>query len=108
MKLIIGGAYQGKREYAETHFDGAQIITDFHLIVKDWIANGEDPLEMLAINLVDYQDLVIISDDISCGVVPDDPKLRFWRESMGRVLTRISQESDEVIRVFCGIGVRLK
>ena len=108
MKLIIGGAYQGKRQYAIEHYKDEQIVTDFHLKVLDWLKKDIDPILHVKDNLSDFQDKIILCDDISCGIVPVDPLMRKWREAMGHILTLLAKESDEVVRVFCGIGMRLK
>ena len=109
MKLIIGGACQGKRAYAKEQYgENANIVVDFHLFILDLIKKGIDPVEYISGSLRDYSDKVIICDDIFCGIVPTDPLLRRWRESLGHVLGIITRESDEVVRVFCGIGVKLK
>ena len=108
MKLIIGGAYQGKRQYALEHYDGMELVVDFHLKVLGWLKEDIDPVSHLKDNLSDYQGKVIVCDDISCGVVPVDSLLRKWREAVGHTLTFLAKESDEVVRVFCGIGMRLK
>jgi len=55
-----------------------------------------------------HNDSIVICDDISCGVVPPDPVMRAWREAVGRSLAALSQQSCEVIRLFCGIPSRLK
>lgn len=108
MKLIIGGAYQGKQQYAKEHYSDMCLITDFHLQVLEWLKKEIDPVSYVKKNLGDYHDKVIITDDISCGVVPADPLMRNWREAMGHTLTLLSKESEEVVRVVCGIGMRLK
>ena len=108
MKLIIGGAYQGKTEYACENYAGMGTITGFHLIVLGMLKNGADPVEEVKVSLPEYADKVIICDDISCGVVPVDPLMRKWREELGRVLAILSKESDEVVRLFCGIPTILK
>ena len=53
-------------------------------------------------------DKIWIVDDISQGVVPIEPDRRAWRESVGRTLLWLGKESDEVHRVFCGLGQKLK
>ena len=59
-------------------------------------------------HLADFEHTVIISDDISCGVVPVDKTERAWREANGRLLIKISDKSEHVTRVFCKIPVVLK
>ncbi|MCL2704243.1 MAG: bifunctional adenosylcobinamide kinase/adenosylcobinamide-phosphate guanylyltransferase [Defluviitaleaceae bacterium] len=108
MILVFGGAYQGKTEYACERYAGMEIITEFHLKVLEMVKNGIDAVENIKISLPEYADKVIICDDISCGVVPVDAAARKWREELGRVLAILSKESDEVVRMFCGIPTRLK
>ena len=48
------------------------------------------------------------SDDISCGVIPTDEAMRKYRELVGRSLALLSKNADEVIRVFCGMGTKIK
>ena len=44
MILIIGGAYQGKFEYAKANFkEGHQIINNFHKYVRKTMQQGGDP-----------------------------------------------------------------
>ena len=51
---------------------------------------------------------IIISDEIGCGIVPEDSEERLWREETGRCLCDIAKRCDEVWRVFCGIGIKIK
>jgi len=53
-------------------------------------------------------DTVVICNDISCGVVPEDPVLRKWREAAGRAMAELAGASEEVVRLFCGIATTLK
>ena len=108
MVLIIGGAYQGKRQYALQHYAGQELIDGFHLLVLEQIRQNIDPVEHAKQHITDYANKVILCDDISCGVVPTDPLLRQWRESLGHTLAVLVQNSSEVVRVFCTLGTRLK
>jgi len=109
MILIFGGAYQGKLAYAIERFGLNE--SDIRRIDK-WILElikadktvEEEVQEFIKNN----PDAVVICDDISCGVVPFDPVMRKWREAVGRTLAKLSQESSEVIRLFCGIAMRIK
>ena len=111
MILIIGGAYQGKLNYARNqlniHNEG-DIVNGYHNTVLSQLQNGIDPLQYARDNVGYMRNKIIISDDIFCGVVPVDPEERKWREELGRVLSYLSSEADEVYRVFCGLGTRLK
>ena len=124
MQLIIGGAYQGKLDFVRTSHPGlsetqcspdqpqldlsTDVIIGLHLWVLAQLRAGRDPLQELEAVRDELQGKIVISDDISCGVVPIDPELRRWRETTGRVLAWVSQWSEQVNRLFCGIASRIK
>lgn len=108
MILIIGGAYQGKAAYAGERYPGKPVLYNFHLKVLEKLEAGEEILPWVQAQLPLWRDSVIICDDISCGVVPMEPLNRKWREETGRALTLLSQTAGEVVRVFCGLGTKLK
>ena len=124
MTLIFGGAYQGKLDYALANYKKQSvfqcsdsslgidfrmdIINSFHLLILAQMRAETDTLRYIEENLKALKPKIIISDDISCGIVPLDPETRRWREAAGRSLAFISKHADEVIRVFYGIGSRIK
>ena len=125
MILIFGGAYQGKLDFAREKFnvsDGdvmrvkdetaiesdKKCINGYHALVLSQLRAGIGPLEYLAENIENLKDKIIICDDVSSGVVPIDYETRAWREACGRCATLLSKRADEVWRVFCGIGTKLK
>ena len=105
MKLYIGGTFQSQEELARRENPGAEIIPDFHLLLKGF--NG-DPRVFAEDFHCKYSDAVVIADEIGCGVVPIDRSDRAWREAAGRALCVLAQKSENVTRVVCGIGVRIK
>ena len=52
--------------------------------------------------------LIVISDEVGCGVVPIDREEREWREAVGRVCCLLAQRSERVDRVYAGILTCLK
>ena len=56
----------------------------------------------------ELQDKILIVNDISQGIVPMERENRDWREMTGRAMLYISKEADEVYRVFCGLGSKIK
>lgn len=128
MILVIGGAYQGKLDYAkETYgltdddvftckeestavgFD-EKVVDHFERYVLALIKAGQVPEKAVGMQLRAnrYKGRIIICDDISQGVVPMDKTERAWREGVGRTMVRMGQQADKIIRVFCGIPVVLK
>lgn len=124
MKLIIGGAYQGKRDFAKAAFDltDADIFTctdqniDFSKPCIDKIEeftlacvrNGVEPKDVFAANENQWADSILICQDIFCGVVPMDADLREWRNATGRLCQYLSAKADRVSRIFCGLEKKLK
>ncbi len=51
---------------------------------------------------------IFIVNDISQGVVPIEADRRAWREAVGRTMLWLGKNADEVYRVFCGLGQRIK
>ena len=118
MQLIIGGAYQGKLDYAKTELGvaesdicdcskedidfGKRCLYHYEQYLYKCAEKDEAPL------LPKREDAVVIADDISCGVVPMDATVRAWRELCGRTLTAIAGKSETVTRLYCGIAKRLK
>lgn len=128
MKLIIGGYAQGKLDYVRSKYHlqegmvydgclpdaallrgGQQVIVNhFHQWVKDRMSDGGRPEEEIASFLERCQDCMIISDEVGNGIVPADPFERDYRERVGRMLIQIAGQAEEVERVICGIGQKIK
>lgn len=124
MKLVIGGAYQGKKDYAAKKYgilewaDGRSCgfddiytssgIHHFHEYVRRGLIEGRD-LSGLAQSLAEKNgELVIVSNELGYGVVPIDAFDRKFREEHGRLCCKLAEASDEVSRVICGIGTVIK
>ena len=126
MKLIIGGAYQGKREFAKKKYgfadadvfdcaehDGgidfdAPCVCALEEYVRRAVKNGADATAHLKSHRGEWANTVFICGDISSGIVPMGADNRLWREETGRICSYLASEADEVYRVFCGIGMRIK
>lgn len=111
MILIIGGTAQGKTRYArKLAKEGWHIEDDFHLKVKAALQNNTDPLEE-AKNLLRQHDphkLIVVSNEMGYGIVPIDPFEREYREKNGRVNCYLAEYAEQVIRVICGLGEKIK
>lgn len=123
MILIIGGAYQGKLDYAKEEYgltdedvftceEGStavgfdeKIVDHFERYILALIKAGQVPEKAVGMQLRAnrYKGRIIICDDISQGIVPMDATERAWREGVGRTMVKIAQQADKVVRVFCGI-----
>lgn len=122
MRLIIGGAGQGKLSYAlrtyqctpadvaET-FSAActeRIFNRFHAAVRSALEAGEDPQQLTEELLEVNPTVIILCDEVGCGVIPVQPEERLWRETVGRLCCGLAEQAESVERVFCGLPMRLK
>lgn len=120
MILIIGGAYQGKLDYAKSTFGitDKQIHTcteaeiDFTrrciYKIEEFTHAHPDALAYFQAHREEWQDSILICQDIFCGVVPMGADLRAWRQNTGRLCQYLAGEANRVSRIFCGLEQRLK
>lgn len=123
MIFIFGGAYQGKLDYALENFDietvcdcsdgsapdfAKDAIYGLESFVRECAREGRDAVELFRQSREQWQDRVLIMTDVSGGIVPIDAGTRKYREMNGRTMTYLAGEADQVIRVFCGIGKKVK
>lgn len=123
--LIVGGIWQGKRDYAKTHFgissdeiispdqpigSDAKCIDQLQDRIWDILKKGtcEQQIKWIDDLLCQCTGKICICDDISCGIVPLEEEQRVWREMVGRFLCRLAQKADLVVRIQCGIGQIIK
>ncbi len=127
MKLIIGGTAQGKLEYVLLKYDVQKnmvwdgvlpndrklnknivVINHFHQWVKSRMVSGGCPEDEIMSFLDCSEDCIIICDEIGNGIVPIDPFERQYRERTGRLLVQLAMRAEEVERIICGIGQKIK
>jgi adenosyl cobinamide kinase/adenosyl cobinamide phosphate guanylyltransferase len=127
MKLVIGGTVQGKLEYVLLKYDVQKnmvwdgvlpndrklnknivIINHFHQWVKSRMVSGGCPEDEIMSFLDCNEDCIIICDEIGNGIVPIDPFEREYRERTGRILVQLAMRAEEVERIICGIGQKIK
>lgn len=115
-EFVVGGKAQGKLNY----------VMEKYGFKKEEVCDGAvcTPEELESAAVVDRyhefirrfpesrpvfrRDAVVICDEVGGGIVPSDPEERKWREAAGRAGYRAAAEADSVVRVVCGIPVRLK
>lgn len=127
MKLVIGGYAQGKLSYVlekyrlqeDVVWNGTLpddmilgqktvVINHLHNWVRERILNGGCPEKEIEAFLNDSRNCILISDEIGNGIVPSDTFEREYRERMGKVLILLAKRAEEVERVICGIGQKIK
>lgn len=124
MKMIIGGAFQGKAALAEKRYPGlnwvngeetdwealksAEGILNFHAFIRKEMQKEKDVSELAEQLIRCNPDVILVSDEVGYGVVPIDVFDRAYREAVGRICTKLAAYSSEVTRVVCGIGMVIK
>lgn len=123
MIMIIGGAFSGKSAYARERFPipfvRAEDAGREDLFSLPGVLNLEGFLrrELLAgQSLAGFAEelyarnpsLVFTVQEVGCGIVPLDAFERRYRETVGRISTALAARSEEVIRLYAGIPVRIK
>ena len=86
----------------EQHMRRAGCIDHLERYLWNCAALGREPLEPS----VFCPDVVLICEDIFCGIVPIDGMERKWRQMAGRYLQKLTAHGARVTRVVCGIGMQ--
>lgn len=131
MILIIGGFAQGKLHYVKQRYvhceDGREvtvldgtlelpagagalqvIVNHLHRYIREQLRQGTDPEGMIENFGKEHPDCILICDEIGNGIVPMEAEERTYRERTGRILEQLAAQADEVVRVVCGIGQKIK
>lgn len=134
MRVVIGGAYNGKRDFVKSYltkqtigqvytYEGELpegsfsehshvVIGSFEKIVEQNLSFSEDDIVSNIMNRlkeIDAQtELICVCTDIGRGIVPLDPTERKIRDTCGRLYQRLLAESESVCRIWYGIPQVLK
>lgn len=135
MKLVVGGAHQGKTEYAvkqlgidsrhilqageaknleavlealHTNKAAVQCVSEFHLLVRYAVEHALDIHALVEQMLSAHPDIVVLMDEVGCGIIPMEKEERIYREQVGRAGCLLARQACQVIRVVCGIGTVIK
>jgi adenosylcobinamide kinase/adenosylcobinamide-phosphate guanylyltransferase len=138
MDLIIGGYAQNKVEYAKNEYSDAIlyenldtnriiinlkeensakniIINNLQLVIKEFLSAGmksEEVWQEIKNHILKLEEhgtnLILISDEIGGGIVPMDAFDREWREVTGRILCRLAEQAQKVVRIVMGLPQIIK
>lgn len=120
MEFVLGGAYQGKLEYVKKKygFSEEEICFCNEREEVDWSKPCVYGLERYLLGCVERgvepalagaeRSAVVAMEDVFCGLVPMEPRLRQWRELCGHTAAKLAAEAEQVTRLFCGLSERLK
>lgn len=85
-----------------------KVIYGLDRLILNQLKAGIDPAAYIDENIEAMKDKIIICTDIFCGIVPVDALMRRWRDDTGRIMIRLANESDSVIRIFLGMEQIIK
>lgn len=126
MRMIIGGAYQGKTNYAIKKYNiesdeimsgetmehdklsEIKCISGYHLFVKKLLEKGFDPIGITEKILNQNSNIIIIMNEIGNGIIPIEKSERIWREQVGKVGCYLAERAASVERIICGQAVMIK
>ncbi|MCC8126527.1 MAG: bifunctional adenosylcobinamide kinase/adenosylcobinamide-phosphate guanylyltransferase [Clostridiales bacterium] len=130
MILVIGGASQGKDRFAcgllmagnEIKYEknlarGGRDLPDtvfqkpyvsgYQEIIRTLLEEGRDP-ETFTSELIAADPELVVMDEVGSGIVPISRDEREYREAVGRAGQLLAAHAEQVYRVICGIGMRIK
>ena len=112
MKLILGGYANGRTAYA---------MQNYQLTESDCFDAAAEPLarwngqrlilhaeQLVNLWLERWQNAVLITQEVGCGLVPVTPQQRQLREAVGHFNRLLAECAETVERVCCGLGMQLK
>jgi len=126
MELYIGGISQGKLQYVLDEKklpsccavdgsrlpldppEGIRILEHFERYIRRLLDAGKNPSDTVLLLEKRNPEIIIISDEIGCGVIPTDKNERIWRDTTGRMLCLLAPHAEHITRIICGIGQKLK
>ncbi|MDE5966922.1 MAG: bifunctional adenosylcobinamide kinase/adenosylcobinamide-phosphate guanylyltransferase [Lachnospiraceae bacterium] len=134
MKLVVGGAYQGKTEYVKREYGVAEgdillseqidvrvlqnkivqagenivCIGQYHLFIRQGMEQGVDMEALTQSLLLRCPSVIIIMDEVGSGIIPAERQERLYREQVGRIGCVLAKQAESVVRVVCGIAVPIK
>jgi adenosylcobinamide kinase/adenosylcobinamide-phosphate guanylyltransferase len=68
-------------------------------------------LEIEKLTEISYQvpaQIIIVSNEVGMGLVPDNPLGRVYRDILGRANSIIANKADEVFMMISGIPLKIK
>ena len=126
MKLILGGYANGRTAYAMQNYqltesdcfdaaaeplarwNGQRLILHAEQLVNTWLEQGKEPCTEILPWLERWQNAVLITQEVGCGLVPVTPQQRQLREAVGHFNRLLAECAETVERVCCGLGMQLK
>lgn len=119
MILVIGGTGQGKLDYVlkKTGLCPGDVAHDPEAArekpifdgLEAWVRDKAPVFPSFTDNLLAANPgIIILCDEVGCGVVSMDAGERVWREAVGRLCCELAARAERVERIFCGLPTVIK
>lgn len=131
MVLILGGAFQNKKQWAMEHYNvaidevidasihtnidiktdamgNAKIIDNIQDAIKDKLLKNDFSPTLFDEIIAQNPDIILLCDEVGSGLVPIDEFGRKYRDKVGELCCYLAKKATTVHRVVCGIGMVLK
>jgi adenosylcobinamide kinase/adenosylcobinamide-phosphate guanylyltransferase len=92
--------------------------SDFDAIVVDcltlWLSNlapsdvEPETTNLLEVSLASPAHVILVTNEVGCGIVPDNPAARQFRDDAGRLNQRVAESASEVYWMIFGCALRVK
>ena len=97
---------------AETEGQGARLIDCLTLWLSNLLHHGRDweaeAARLTAVLAAARSPVVVVSNEVGLGIVPDNALARRFRDAAGIVNQRVAAVADEVILAVAGLPLRVK
>ncbi len=130
MRLITGGRYGGKLDYAiktygirekevldmaalpapdiRKKMDGYDNLYHLESFVRSALEYGLDPARIIEEYIMLHPDCIIICDEIGSGIIPEAAEDDEWREITGRIMCTLAKRAGGLTRVTFGMAEELR
>jgi adenosylcobinamide kinase/adenosylcobinamide-phosphate guanylyltransferase len=91
---------------------------DFDAIVVDcltlWLSNvgpadvEPETAKLIEASLASLAQIILVTNEVGCGIVPDNPVARRFRDDAGRLNQRIADAASEIYWMVFGCPLRVK
>lgn len=91
-----------------SEWNGQTILYHLEALVSQALQQNKAPLTLLQEAIPNWQDCILITQEVGCGLVPISAEDRQWREAVGRMNAQLAAQAETVERIFCGLSMQLR
>ena len=102
---------ESDEKVVNNNYHGDIIINHLHLIIREQLSADvdEEKIKKIIKKIINnYSEINFVCDEIGNGIVPIDAFERRYRDVTGHILIELARQAESVVRVVCGLPVRIK